>query len=112
MVRRPHFSPLAAGKMNLTKCCRHHPTRFHIHRGGTADSARAHPSAPRRGPGERPRQDARFASFASSTRLFPSPEIHPLWGAAWAAPPGLGFDDTGKQMLQEGGGGDEAAIRG
>lgn len=33
MTRRPHFSPRAAGKMNLSKCCRHHPTRFHIRLG-------------------------------------------------------------------------------
>lgn len=94
------FFSLSSGKMNLTKCCRHHPTRFHIHRGRGPLTARAHPSAPAGAQGRGWRQDEHFASFASSVRLLLSPEIHPLhWAPRCASGPAL--PHTRRQMLQQ-----------
>ena len=77
------FSPRSR-EMNLTKCCRHHPTRFHIHRGpGLLTGHRPIPQA-RSEPGGRPwRGDEHFASLLPqhcSSSPFPPPLqiIHPL----------------------------------
>lgn len=104
------FFSLSSGKMNLTKCCRHHPTRFHIHRGRGPLTARAHPSAPAGAQGRGWRQDEHFASFASSVRLLLSPEIHPLhWAPALRLRPGASPHSEADAPAQ---GEDEAVIRG
>lgn len=95
------FSP-SSGKMNLTKCCRHHPTGFHIHRGqGPLTEHRPIPQPRAGAQGRDWRQDEHFASFASSVRLFLSPGDPSAALGALAVPPGGELDDTWKQMFQD-----------
>lgn len=84
------FSP-SSGKMNLTKCCRHRPTRSHIHRNPEPlTEHRPVPQAHSGAQGGEWRQDEHFASLAFP-RLFLSSQIRPLhWEAlqrlfSWAS---------------------------
>lgn len=93
------FSP-SSGKMNLTKCCRHRPTRSHIHRNPEPlTEHRPRASGPLWGPGGRMETRRTFciSCFPAALSLQPDPST-PLGGPA--APFLLGLDGTRKQISE------------
>ncbi|XP_030616839.1 uncharacterized protein LOC111170928 [Delphinapterus leucas] len=91
----------STGKMNLTKCCQHHPTRFRIHRGpGLLTEHRPIPQ-----PGSEPRGESgdemniSHPSFLGASPPLPPDPTTPPSGPCNT--PGLGLNGTWKQMLPD-----------
>ena len=103
------FFSLHSREMNLTKCCRHHPTRFHIHRGpGLLTGHRPIPQADSE-PGGDGGDEMNISHPSFRRAALPLPSLprcrSSTHSTRWCTPrgstPGLGSDCTWQQTLHD-----------